>query len=79
MCQGGKEETNETQTTTKIIALKKCSYYECKNVESFINKQLKLFSVCASCEKVKYCSKKCQKLDWKSGHKQNCLPKNETN
>jgi hypothetical protein len=76
MCQGGKEETNETQTTTKIIALKKCSYYDCKNVETFINKQLKLFSVCASCEKVSYCSKKCQKKDWKHGHRDVCKPRN---
>jgi hypothetical protein len=30
-------------------------------------------SQCTKCRQVKYCSKDCQVLDWKHGHKQACL------
>ena len=29
---------------------------------------------CSACQKVAYCSTKCQKLHWKSGHKSQCCP-----
>jgi len=28
--------------------------------------------ICAGCSSVNYCSKECQKKDWKNGHKQKC-------
>jgi hypothetical protein len=31
------------------------------------------FSQCGGCKKVVYCSKQCQKKDWKQGHKGKCL------
>eukprot|EP01084_Bolivina_argentea_P156113 272056_1 len=30
---------------------------------------------CASCKRAYYCNKKCQRADWKSGHKQKCTQK----
>ncbi|CAG8574769.1 1474_t:CDS:2 [Funneliformis caledonium] len=30
--------------------------------------------ICAGCSVVNYCSKDCQKKDWKNGHKKNCAP-----
>eukprot|EP00121_Abeoforma_whisleri_P016259 Awhi_evm2s14925 len=29
-------------------------------------------SVCNGCKAVKYCNKKCQRADWKAGHKVDC-------
>ena len=30
------------------------------------------FKVCSACKKVYYCSRDCQRKDWKGGHKQLC-------
>lgn len=30
------------------------------------------FKKCAACKKIYYCSRKCQKKDWKSGHQMSC-------
>lgn len=42
------------------------------NVCNYCGETLKPLSTCSSCRKVKYCSKVCQKADWKDGHKQEC-------
>lgn len=34
--------------------------------------RLKAFHGCSACKKVRYCSKECQTLDWKAGHKLVC-------
>ena len=49
---------------TEVFGMK-CSNVPCK-VHS--EKLLK----CAACGSVGYCSKECQKADWKAGHKQSC-------
>ena len=32
----------------------------------------KALSKCAKCSQTKYCSRDCQKVDWKAGHKEAC-------
>ena len=32
------------------------------------------FKVCGQCRKIRYCSRKCQKLHWKQAHREECLP-----
>mmetsp|Transcript_7465 Transcript_7465/g.17905 ORF Transcript_7465/g.17905 Transcript_7465/m.17905 type:complete len:352 (+) Transcript_7465:179-1234(+) len=47
----------------------KCSNPPCEARET---DETGLFKVCVACRHVKYCSKHCQKIHWKSGHKQDC-------
>jgi len=49
-------------------SLKKCSHHQCETIEEHKNQ----FLCCSQCEKVYYCSKKCQKRHWKSHHKHYC-------
>lgn len=52
-----------------VPALQRCFWIKCKNVE----KEGQKFLVCSSCRIARYCSKKCQKKDWKKGeHKIVC-------
>lgn len=44
-----------------------CGHTKC-NVE--LNEQSKR---CSGCKSVNYCSRKCQKLDWKTSHKRQCI------
>eukprot|EP00928_Gymnodinium_smaydae_P041197 TRINITY_DN27888_c0_g1_i1.p1 TRINITY_DN27888_c0_g1~~TRINITY_DN27888_c0_g1_i1.p1 ORF type:complete len:420 (+),score=38.56 TRINITY_DN27888_c0_g1_i1:359-1618(+) len=46
-----------------------CNRSGCTEVESGTTK----FQVCSGCRKVSYCSRACQKIDWKSGHKASCV------
>ena len=66
--RGGWERREEVLTIvkgeTEVFGMK-CSNVPCK-VHS--EKLLK----CAACGSVGYCSKECQKADWKAGHKQSC-------
>jgi len=45
-----------------------CSWTECSKVET---QELK-FKMCAGCQIVRYCCKKCQRLHWKAEHKRQC-------
>lgn len=46
----------------------RCSNVLCTETETSGNK----FLVCGRCKASKYCSRKCQKIHWKSGHKKVC-------
>ena len=48
--------------------LRKCSYVKCKKMEESRVE----FMVCSRCKLPCYCSRRCQKLDWKHEHKQKC-------
>jgi len=48
--------------------LKKCSYVECKNVET----KYKEFKCCVNCQICYYCCKDCQVKDWRLFHKEIC-------
>jgi len=79
MCQFSrfeKKKTNKTQKkkNKKKKLMKKCSYFDCGNMETAANK----FLFCTICRKVCYCSRECQKEDWKHGHREKCEPRNET-
>merc|ERR1712098_370097 len=51
--------------------LKRCSNKFCGKIEA----QPREFQKCARCGVVYYCSKNCQKKDWKKGgHKKRCKP-----
>ncbi|MCP3659096.1 MAG: zinc finger MYND domain-containing protein [Bacteroidetes bacterium] len=43
--------------------------YQCKK-----NGNKNLIKKCKRCREVYYCSKKCQKIDWKSKHRNDCKP-----
>lgn len=67
---GQKIINGESQGHAYVVAyarLDRCSNSGCKT-RGFNFKQ------CSRCKKVKYCSKKCQTMDWKS-HKSNCVKK----
>jgi len=46
----------------------KCSSYTCMKIEPYVG----AFKNCARCRMTYYCSKKCQRLHWKSSHKADC-------
>ncbi|KAF2502521.1 hypothetical protein BU16DRAFT_554577 [Lophium mytilinum] len=41
----------------------------CNSNEAYLDKAL---AACAACKTVSYCSKECQKIDWRRGHKKQC-------
>lgn len=43
-----------------------CAHQGCSNTAEKMSK-------CGSCECVRYCSRECQKADWKAGHKDHCV------
>lgn len=49
-------------------AIASCSGIDCTNVE----KVFREFNKCGRCKKVYYCSKECQRVHWKSGHRLEC-------
>mmetsp|Transcript_7463 Transcript_7463/g.17903 ORF Transcript_7463/g.17903 Transcript_7463/m.17903 type:complete len:357 (+) Transcript_7463:179-1249(+) len=62
-----REEGIESVLTTDDST--KCSNPSCEANET---DETGLFKVCVVCRHVKYCSKDCQKVHWKSGHKEDC-------
>ncbi|KAF2817306.1 uncharacterized protein BDZ99DRAFT_493150 [Mytilinidion resinicola] len=46
---------------------RRCS--ACNSNEAYLEKAL---AACAACKTVSYCSKECQKIDWRRGHKKQC-------
>ena len=52
----------------KVKYLQKCASPFCLNVEE----EPKEFQCCSGCRNAAYCSRKCQKLHWKNGHKEAC-------
>ncbi|CAG8535164.1 1340_t:CDS:2 [Diversispora eburnea] len=68
-----------TLTDGKEKRCNKCSSLTRKDVNGGLNneKQTTLL-VCAGCGRANYCSKECQKKDWKV-HKQDCAPFKESN
>lgn len=53
------------------LEAKRCS--ACLKSETDLGADTKLMA-CARCGVPLYCSKDCQKIDWKKGHKERCLP-----
>jgi len=50
---------------------RECSYTRCSNKESR-NGLIEKYKTCSECRFAHYCSRKCQKRDWKKGHKDQC-------
>jgi hypothetical protein len=56
--------------------LKACK--TCGKLKAELSKEEKKLKTCGKCKRVAYCSKECQKKDWK-GHKKNCGPADAPN
>jgi len=54
----------------KKLFLKLCCHKFCNKVETEPGE----FQKCSRCNVVYYCSRKCQKKDWKRGHREKCKP-----
>ena len=50
---------------------RKCAYSACSNQENR-DGVIEKYKMCSSCQNAFYCSRKCQKLDWRQGHKCIC-------
>ncbi len=61
----------ELNRVTKLAAVPACDQCRVEQKFSTENPTGKLF-LCARCEAVYYCSRECQKLAWKRGHKKQC-------
>jgi hypothetical protein len=64
---GAEREAVVTKHTANPCA--PCANPSCKNWE----KEPKEFKSCSVCKSVAYCSRDCQKKDWKAQHKSNCV------
>jgi len=60
-------------TNVPVRTVEKCAYYGCQKMERYVRE----FHVCSKCQAARYCSTKCQRKHWKSGHKQNCFKWNK--
>lgn len=63
-------ESNEEMEKILQKAARKCNTPSCDKMPWQLSK-LK-FDRCFRCKQVRYCSKECQKADWKGGHKKAC-------
>eukprot|EP01084_Bolivina_argentea_P134379 237040_1 len=54
------------ERSSELMGERICSLYKCKNTET------RKYKKCSNCELVYYCSRKCQKYDWKYVHKYQC-------
>ena len=50
---------------------RKCVYSACSNQESR-DGMIEKYKTCSACRGAYYCSRRCQKRDWKQGHKNDC-------
>ena len=66
--QPGAKHSSQTHRPIGGRFKRYCSNRKCKRQE----KELCQFKRCARCHREAYCSRKCQKEDWKSGHKNIC-------
>ena len=57
------------QLYIKLGGKHKCDYDKCSKILTKLN-------VCRGCRSSFYCSRKCQKLDWKVRHRKKCISKN---
>ena len=62
--QGAKQKT----TAGNIAEIRSLGCAVCKKKET----EQKPLKVCSQCKVSPYCSKKCQKTDWRAGHKEYC-------
>jgi len=60
--------TKKKMKPKKIRTKGRCNNPFCLKVE----KHEKQFQFCSGCRICKYCSRKCQKIHWKNGHKESC-------
>ncbi|KAJ7050673.1 hypothetical protein C8F01DRAFT_1237652 [Mycena amicta] len=60
-------ELVERYDAHEVTGLRGCSYPECGKILGKL-----LLKRCGGCQRQFYCSKKCQKSDWGSGHRQAC-------
>ena len=50
---------------------RKCAYSVCSNQENR-DGVIEKYKMCSTCRIAFYCSRRCQKRDWKQGHKNDC-------
>jgi len=60
------EKLLEISYKNRIISLKKCGNNKCKKIQNID------FKKCKKCRLIYYCSRYCQKIDWKYNHKKYC-------
>jgi MYND finger len=56
--------------TLEEKGLRLCSHEQCGRVETRLHE----FRRCSVCGVVNYCSRSCQALHWRKGHKTECMP-----
>jgi MYND finger len=64
---GGSSVEGHASSALALRRVTKCSYYGCKQLHKGVNLRR-----CTGCLVPYYCSKECQKRDWKAGHKHDC-------
>ena len=64
---------NEYEKCMKLLVMKLNKQHICDCNEC--NKVLSTLNTCKGCRCVYYCSKKCQKKDWKANHRNTCVSK----
>ena len=68
--QANSKDTDRMVARTNVLAYKSCANLYCMIVRQSSMKPLG--NLCSGCELVRYCSARCQKGDWKRGHKIAC-------
>ena len=60
--------TSAATNSLRYLGREKLICTACARTTSAVKKLV----VCAGCGEVKYCSRECQKIDWKAGHRDAC-------